>query len=222
MRFYETFDEALNECRRDVAELGTNVHPQTMQDKDIADDPEYETKEYRNLIYTVTRPKLEDLNPTQPWADAEFEERLTGTEPGQGEAWKLRPEVWQEFADRGFGYTYGERFALSLGPILTELRGHPDSRQLFLSIWCPSRDAGVMGKERVPCSLGYWLALRQGLLSLTYLQRSADIVTHFENDVYLAHKLQRWIADEVGAGIGQYIHWIGSLHAYKKDVAGIF
>ena len=222
MRFYKHFGDALNELRRDVSELGVRVHPQTMQDKDISDDPDYLTKEYTNQIFTVTQPRLEDLHPTQPWADAEFQERISYVGLNSGEAWKLRPEVWQEFHDRGFGYTYGERYETSLDAIISELRTHPDSRQLWLGVWHPEQDAHVLGKRRVPCSVGYWFNLRRGLLGITYIQRSADIATHFENDIYLTHKLQRYIAAEAEVEVGLYTHWIGSLHAYAKDVAGSF
>ena len=222
MRFFTTFSDALNEMKRDVAELGSKVHPQTMQDKQIADDPDFETMEYRNAIFTVTKPKIEDLTPTQPWADAEFTERVQGIPPERGQAWKLRPEVWAEFAKRGLGYSYGERYGYSLSAVINELEIHPDSRQTFLSVWDPEVDAGRFGVVRVPCSLGYWFNLRGGKLHVSYLQRSADIITHFENDIYLTHRLQRYIAENIGAGIGHYTHWIGSLHAYRKDIADIF
>lgn len=222
MRMYRNFQDALNELKRDVNELGTRVHPQTMQDLFVADDPQYETREYLNQTYCVSKPRLEDLKPTQPWADEEFNERITFAGPDDGQAWRSRSEVWAGFADRGFGYTYGERFAFSLDEILSELHAHPDSRQLFLSVWNPAVDPKRFGRVRVPCSLGYWVANRRGLLHLTYLQRSADVVTHFENDVYLAHRLQRHLAENVGLDVGTFTHWIGSLHAYAKDVGGSF
>lgn len=220
MRFFNTFSQAMNELRREVNELGRIVHPQTMQDKYVADDPDFVTKEYLNEMYTVTMPSITDLNPTQPWADAEFEERVNFVT--DGDAWKLRPDVWTEFHSRGFGYTYGERYQRSLDEVTAEVRAHPDSRQLFLSVWSPERDPKVLGRERVPCSLGYWFYNRNGRLGITYLQRSSDLVTHLENDVYLAHRLQLYIAERAGLGIGPFTHWIGSLHAYAKDVAGSF
>jgi len=184
MRIYTTFVQANNELRREVAELGSFVHPQTMQDKNISDDPDYLTKEYQNMVYAVALPRLEDLLPSQPWADAEFEERLkfAGTAgPNRAEAWRLRPEVWEEFSVR-FTYTYGERYQYSLWAITNELKTHPDSRQLFLSVWNPMLDPYRLGKQRVPCSIGYWFANRNGELQMTYLQRSADLITHFTND----------------------------------------
>lgn len=210
----------MNELRREVSELGTVVHPQTMQDKFVGDDPNFVTKELTNEMYGVLDPNLADLNPTQPWADAEFEERVNFVTDGN--AWKLRPDVWTEFHDRGFGYTYGERYASSLDEIVTELNAHPDSRQLFLGVWAPEKDAARLGQTRVPCSIGYWMVGRGGRLYLTYLQRSSDLVTHLENDVYLSHRLQQYIAARAGLGVGPFFHWIGSLHAYAKDVAGSF
>lgn len=224
MRIYQTFSDALNELKRDVAELGIRVHPQTMQDKYVADDPDYETIEYSNQIFTVTKPELVDLHPfvkTLEWCEAEFLERITGIEVGEGNAWKLRPEVWSEFAERGFGYTYGERYKVGLWKIVDELRTHPDSRQLFLSVWDP-HDTNYFGSERIPCSLGYWFSLRQSRLHMTYLQRSADYFTHLANDMYLSHKLQRYVSEQIGALPGHYVHWIGSLHVYRKDVADVF
>ncbi len=236
MRVYKTFPDALNEIKRDIAELGMKVHPQTMQDKYVGNDPDYETMEYLNMIYTVTQPNLEDLRAyvqTWDWCEAEFQERLSGLPPSNPEAleaWKLRPEVWKEFAlsGQGFGYSYGERYRdqpyRTRGPlrdIIEELRIHPDSRQLFMPVW-RRLDNDHLGRIRVPCSLGYWFALRQGKLHITYLQRSGDYFTHLANDLWLTRKLQEHVASEIEAEPGFFTHWIGSLHVYRKDVADVF
>src|SRR4051812_43487237 len=98
MRVYETYPDALNELKRDIAELGMRVHPQTMQDKQIADDPGYETIEYNNMMYSVTSPRLKDLDPyvkTLEWCEAEFQERIHFVrEENHPQAWTLRPDVW--------------------------------------------------------------------------------------------------------------------------------
>jgi thymidylate synthase len=222
MRSFSDFKQANNEIKRDLAELGTYVHPQTMQDKDIAQDPKYGTRELINYDYMVLEPRLEDLSPIQPWADAEFLERVSFVGPSAGKAWELRPDVWKEFHDRGFAYSYGERYAYGLEDVIDELVRHPESRQLFLSVWDPALDSERLGKKRVPCSLGYWFVKRGGQLHMTYMERSADFAIHFENDQYLSHKLQRYMAEKVGVPAGRFTHWIGSLHVYQKDVAGVF
>jgi len=217
MRIYKNFTEALNEIKRDLAEMGIEVHTQTYQDKFIGDNPEFATLELQNYIFTVTQPRAEDLNPTQPWADAEFHERISGI---PGEAWKLREEIWSEFADN-FGYTYPERLRGKIDAVIHRIKEDPASRQLFINVW-EGEDLGKLGRIRVPCSLGYHIMVRNGAVNVTYLQRSADFATHLQNDIYLAHRLQRYIADQTGYAVGLYTHWFGSLHVYKKDVKEVF
>lgn len=226
MRFFTNFNEALNEIKRDLAEMGLDVHPQTMQDKHIADNPDYATKELQNYSYTVldAANHLNELSPTQPWADAEFEERVSGLNLNPGEAWKKRPEVWEEFLHNGkFSYTYPQRMYYQLGHIINELRTHPDSRQLWMSIWNPFLDVFKLGgHDRVPCSLGYLFQLRRGKLNMTYFMRSCDYATHMHNDIYLAVMLMRYVAQATGNEPGDFTHFIGSLHVYAKDVKGVF
>ena len=226
MRIYSNFPEALNEIKRDLAEMGIRIHTRTYQDKFIGDDPDFETLEIQNYAYTVTQPKLTDLNPTQPWADAEFMERLSGKPQNPGEAWKLRREVWDDFLDQDgqFGYTYSERLAEygQVNRIVKALDNDPLSRQAFISVWQPSDVQYLGGISRVPCTLGYLLQIRQDQLNLTYLQRSCDFATHMQNDIYLAHKLQVTVAEMLNVPVGLYSHWFGSLHIFKKDVKGVF
>lgn len=226
MRFYMNFKEAVNEIRRDLAEMGTEIHPQTMQDKYVGDNPDYKTKELQDYCYTVFSAvdSLGDLAPTQPWADAEFEERVCGIPVNPGMAYLLRNDVWSEFLHNGeFSYTYAERMAFQLRQIIEEAKIHPDSRQLYLSIWNPSIDAFCLGGvSRVPCSLGYLFQIRDGKLNIKYFMRSCDFATHMQNDIYLAVKLMEYVAKEIGVEPGNFTHYIGSLHVYAKDVEGVF
>lgn len=225
MRFYKDFGEALNEIKRDLAELSIRVHPQTMQDKYIADDPDYDTKELQNYIYTVLNPRPKDLKPTQPWATREWMERISQQCLNPGKAWKARADVWEEFVESSgeFAYTYSERLGKNIDKLVTELRIHPESRQLFLGIWDKSIDVRNLGGEhRIPCTLGYWFLLRQHRLDMTYLQRSSDYVTHLQNDLWLATKMLLFVAEQGEVNPGHLIHWVGSLHVYAKDVKGVF
>jgi thymidylate synthase len=235
MRIYQHFPEAMSEIRRDLVEMGIRVHPKTYQDKYIADDPNFDTLEVQNYIYTVVHPKGEDLLPTQPWANGEFEERmeLAPTCPvvNPGTAYLHRYEVWKDFLqpDGTFAYTYNERLRKhdQLIKVMERLVEDPDSRQLFVSIWDSSDVEKLGGISRVPCSLGYLFQVRKGRLNVTYLQRSADFATHFANDVYLAHLTQLFVlgyANTHGCDYtcGNFTHWIASLHMFKKDGAGVF
>lgn len=225
MRVFKTHAIALNEIVRDLGERGTRVHPETMQDVYVADSPDFETVELTDYTYCVLDSQdFTDLNPTQPWADLEFSERISGEIINPGEAWHTRKEVWEEFLERSgrFAYTYPERYLRQPHNIAAELLEHPHSRQLFLGMWQPDIDPMRMGHRRVPCSLGYQFLYRDEHLHITYFQRSADFANHFRNDVYLACRLLAWVADRARMVPGRFTHHITSLHVYEKDVRGVF
>lgn len=229
MRIYQTFKEAIPEIRRDLAEMGIKVHPKSYQDKVVADDQDFETLELQNYIYTVVNPALDQLNPTQPWTEEEWKERLSGicgTEINPGRAWELRKDVWQQFLqpDGKFAYTYSERMARNMQVMKVERRlgADHDSRQLFVSIWDVKDTSKLGGISRVPCSIGYLLQCRKDKLNITYLQRSCDFATHFTNDAYLALRFLDEICKTNNFQMGTYTHWIGSLHLFRKDAQGVF
>ena len=225
-RIFQGFGEAYSEVKRDLAEMGIHVHPQTMQDKIVGDNPDYDTKELQNYMYTVTDAlsSIFELVPNQPWADDEFKERVSGEFINPGKAWKHRPEIWTEYLHEGqFAYTYSERLSDQLETFIRELKQHPNSRQLYISIWDPVADPPKLGgQSRVPCSLGYLLQYRNGKLNMTYFMRSCDFITHFQNDAYLATRLMEYIAKEAGVEPGDFTHFMGSLHMYAKDAKGVF
>lgn len=245
MRIFMNFGEAMEEIKRDLAEMGHTVHPKSVQNQIVEGNPDYDTKELTNYTYMVLNPaeSLNELNPSQPWSDLEAQERFGNERLNPGEAWKSRPEIWGQYIDKETGkndYTYPERFNpkrsidapdSNLSPmdkIAKELANNPDSRQCFLAIWDPQDIYNIGGYKRVPCSLGYQFQIREGKLNITYLQRSADFATHFDNDLYLAVRTAMEISQRIGDmtgtyyPIGSYTHWIGSLHIFKKDIKEVF
>jgi thymidylate synthase len=227
MRIFKAFPEAFEEIRRDLKEMGIPVHTKTMQDKAIAEDADFSTLELQNYGYTVTNPKYEDLTPSQPWADADWVERMSGAlgKPvNPGRAWELRREVWEEFLHGGkFAYTYAERLSQfeQVKNVIRALKADNNSRQLYVSMWHPM-DSMKLGQFRVPCSLGWLFQYRRGQLDVTYMMRSCDFHTHFQNDIFMSMKLRDLIAAHAGLTPGFYSHFMGSLHVYSKDVAEVF
>ena len=241
MRIYMNAAEAFEEVKRDLAEMGIWVRPKTMQDKVIEGNVDYETTELQNYCYTILNAKSSEVpGVDQPWADLEFEERVhdpyTRGDEGEligepqfinpGEAWKTRSEVWGEFMHNGkMGYTYNELLWNNdqLVKIINRLEEDPDSRQLWISLWDPTRDPDLLGGvSRVPCSLGYGLQVRNGKLNLHYVMRSCDFSTHFPNDVYLAIKMLEYIARLTNYLVGNFTHTMFSLHVYRKDLKNVF
>lgn len=241
MRIYTNAQEMVEEVKRDLAEMGIVVRPATMQDKYIKGNPDYETRELQNYSYCLLEAKSQDIpGVIQPWADAEFQERVTDPWSREdevidwpfpnfinpGKAWELRKEVWTEYLHEGrMAYTYNELLWNNdqTMKVINRLKEDPDSRQLWISLWDPEKDPDFLGGvSRVPCSLGYGLQVRDGKLNLHYVMRSCDFATHFRNDVYLAIKFLEWVAEKTGYPVGSFTHTIFSLHVYNKDVEGVF
>lgn len=225
MRIYADCYELMSEVFREVWEMGHIVHPHSMQDKVVKDNDDYITKEITNYSYCLTKlHKIEYLFLVEPgaknWADAEFAERINYNYMNPGKAWELRKHIWEQFLndEGGFDYSYNERIMVSLYKVIEELKNNPDSRQAIISIWDAELDIyGLGGRYRIPCSIYYQVLIRNGRTHLIYNQRSADVITHFGNDIYLAFRLMQHIANKVGYPAGHLYHNIGSLHAYKKD-----
>lgn len=158
MRMYSNLTEAAREIERDLYEMGIDVQVQTMQDKDVRDNPDYKTKELRAFGFQVTAgcPRgPEDLAamvnyvltgdrmaaPAPAFAsvmayiDAEHADRTGGRAMNPGNAWKERPDLWTQFLHDGkFAYTYSERFTPQLKHLVHELHANPESRQGILTM----------------------------------------------------------------------------------------
>jgi thymidylate synthase len=222
VRIYKNFHEAFSEVKRDLKEMGIKVHTQSVQDIERSDG--FETLEVQNYTYTVSEPRITDIEAHDPeWCRKEFFERVMYV-GNPGEAWKYREEYWKQFLHDGkFSYTYGETMSRYLGHIISEYQRDHLSRRLFIPVYDAQRDLmNLYHRRRIPCSIGYWIYCRRGKLHLTYLQRSSDFLKHFSNDVWLAHKLQGYLSEYLRLENGTFSHWLGSIHVFEEDVKDVF
>lgn len=151
MRIFTTPLSAVQEVERDLWEMGLNVHPQTFQDRNIADDPDYLTKEVRHYGFHLQGWKHNELEErgvldyvygdelagesAQLYIAQEFGDRVSGIPSNPGGAFKYRTDVWNEFLHDGkFSYTYSERMAPQILKIVDELRQRPETRQAIINI----------------------------------------------------------------------------------------
>jgi thymidylate synthase len=179
------------------------------------------------------------------WCIEEFNERIKPnpgaslsiySEPFQfessvnpGQAWLLRKNTWTQFLNEEgkFDYNYNERLLIhdQLPRIINHLRSDINSRRAVISIWDSFQDLeGLEQCLRVPCSVTYSFLYREGKLNIFYHMRSSDFYEHFLNDMYLASKMNLYVAQELGVEIGDTVVYVNSLHAYKIDLdkRGIF
>lgn len=251
MRIYGNAYELMSEMGRNLWEMGATVKPKHYQNKNIEGKEDFVTKELICEQYCLLElPDPENLfifmeEEAREWAEAEFQERVSGECLNPGEAWKLRKNVWEEFlVDGKFDYTYPERinnivrykdFNLTkLEAVIELLKEDPDTRKAILNIYGSAiievdKDFYIQedsdnldGHARIPCSMYYDFLIRENqkgerVLHITYHQRSSDFITFFGTDVYFAWKLMEYVADKVGVKPGYLYHTIDSIHSYKKD-----
>lgn len=233
MRIYNNPMEMVREVERDLFEMGIRVHPDTMQDKVVKGDPDYDTVEIQAYGYTLTNwtpEQLENmvnyLGGNLEWAQAEAKDRIRGDYINPGFSYLFAENLWKPFLRDGkFAYTYNERFREQIPMVIKELNERPNSRQVIMTMYDRHQDINHWGgRDRVPCSLHYQFYIRDNKLNMIYAMRSCDFLNHFVHDVYLAISLLRYISVEINKMPGNFVHFIGSLHAYDKDMKlrGIF
>lgn len=232
MRVYATAIEAESEIRRDLKSFGTLIKTNTMQNKDIKENPDYHTYELTNYGYVILEPIYEDIvqlpNHNMKYCIEELNDRIDGmhgrpTNPGN--SWLINKELWEPMLVNGkMDYTYSERMMGLADHIIKILKKDKNNRRCWWPIFWPKDIIAMKEKElvRVPCSLGYNFQIRDDKLMITYVMRSCDFITHWSNDLFFAVALQRLIADRLGIKIGSFTHFIFSLHVYQKDVKEVF
>lgn len=224
MRFFHDFPTALNEIKRDLAEMGIKIHTKSVQNLDITNNPDYDCMELQDYSYRVTSPDFTQIPlRNSEWAEQEFNERTSGFALNPGTAWKFRADYWKQFlnAEGKFDYAYPERMTRNLDNVIDALRKDPSTRRAYLSI-LGNQDPPNDFTVRYPCSIGYSFLYRQGQLNITYKMRSSDFMEHFNYDIYLADRLKHYVAEKTGLKPGFFTHEISSLHAFQKDLKGVF
>lgn len=134
----------------------------------------------------------------------------------------VQPEVLdllvKEHGHVGIRFKYGD-----LKDVINLLNKEPKTRQAYLPIWFPE-DTGVVHGERVPCSIGYHFIIRDNKLFITYQLRSCDFLLHFEDDMYLALKLQNWVLTHLKneeIKLGPITVLINNLHCFANQKSSL-
>lgn len=232
MRIFRSCIEAFDEIERELFEMGVNYRSDTYQDKDVSENAGFETKELLGYSYSLTEwDDKTSLLTSMPhlggkavnYCYRESRERVTPEIINPGMSWTERKEVWEQFLtpEGKFHYTYNERFndGDQIHRVIRELIDKPHTRQAIMTVYDKHNDIGNWGgSQRVPCSM-YYHFLRRGRdrLTLIYSMRSCDLYTHFPIDMVLAIQMLIFVSSSVGLVPHRFVHFIDSLHAFKKD-----
>lgn len=211
----------------DLFHYGSLVEVPTWQALDVRGKPQGSTWELMNYECAIDIPRLpEDLEtlcqPSIPWAENQFQERVAGEPLNPGETFKewpwYRGNVEQHKEQGQFSHTYMERYWPKhandgheqsgkphhgirfdygdLNDVVNLLAREPTTRQAYLPVFFPE-DTGAVHGERIPCSLGYLFLMREGKLNITYYIRSCDFYRHFRDDVYMTARLCQWVLQQL-------------------------
>jgi thymidylate synthase len=117
-------------------------------------------------------------------------------------------------------YTYGNRlggfFELvptdperpatrnTLAAVVAELRGDPESRRAYISLWDNTTDLPADGKPRAstPCLTTLFFRLSEGRLHLTTTYRAHNLLVAWVRNVYGLIAIQRYVAEAAGLSVG--------------------
>lgn len=100
--------------------------------------------------------------------------------------------------------------------VIKQLRDDLYTRQAVIIILDPRKDLYTKTKD-VPCNDLLQFMYREGALHMSCYVRSNDMNWGIPYDIFHWTMLQEMIASELGVPVGEYNHFIGSMHIYDKD-----
>jgi len=229
MRIYINLEECFRETERDLKEMGIIYVSETVQDK----VKKVNTIELNNYGYTLIDPDYREVlgvagkqGINLVWLRAEASERgyFSLKQKNPNPAYRKNLKFWKPFLRDGcFSYTYPERLHPQIDRVIHELKIRPNTRQAVLTLYDWHQDImNLGGRDRIPCSMYYQFLIRKGKLHCSYTMRSCDLYKFFLSDVALAIYLMTKIAECVNRPIGNFTHFIGSLHAFESELEGVF
>ena len=220
MVYYLTANEAFTDLYQEIPRHGI----------DFGD-----TKAMFNVGFYLTNPTANDIthearNFNIDYAEAEWQWYLSGDPNIEklGELFGKVPQIWERMADpygnvrSNYGWQWNREGQID--KIIEMLQEKPDTRQAVISIY----DAKEIGSYTydTPCTQGIHFQIVNdpvtGLdnLCMTVTMRSNDLWYGFCNDQYCFSKLQKYVADKVGAIPGWYYHFASNMHIYNDKLPG--
>ncbi|RSY89559.1 thymidylate synthase [Sphingomonas koreensis] len=108
-----------------------------------------------------------------------------------------------------------DQFA-SIEALLTK---KPGSRRAVIQLF-NAEDIATDHKE-IPCTTTLQFHLRDGLLHLSVTMRSNDAFWGLPHDAFCFTMIQEMMARRLGVELGEYYHYVGSMHVYEKHIEHI-
>lgn len=146
---------------------------------------------------------------------------------GRNDTWTLglfNQNIGQ-FSDDGatFHGAYGHRWRHHFGHdqilwAIETLAADPSSRRVVVQMFDPVVDQYTReGAKDIPCNTSIYFEIDRGQLNMTVTNRSNDMIwgAYGANAVHMS-MLQEFVANALGADVGNYVQFSNNLHIYEK------
>jgi thymidylate synthase len=211
MRLFQNIREAYQEIQRDINK-SPKMEIHRVQDKVIT----AEAHEAMGYSYSVVDipisvgdilqlskdlgyllPLVIDDTDMEDWLRAEVTARTSPHWHPEEITELINPQLARCLEGAEPSYTYRDRLHGMVEILAHQLYLSPDSRRAYWPMFNVEDSYSAARQTRVPCTLGYWVAIRKvggvDRLHLTYLERSCDFDRFWLWDLFFARVLQEQI-----------------------------
>ncbi|MHA1110601.1 MAG: thymidylate synthase [Promethearchaeota archaeon] len=102
--------------------------------------------------------------------------------------------------------------------IIQKLQKSPHTRRAQAITWRPYSDIIT---DDPPCLQRLYFRVKNGKLMLQTTWRSRDLFKAWEANVNAMIRIQKYVADQLGLEVGEYIDFSNSLHIYGRDIKDV-
>ncbi|MFX1379250.1 MAG: thymidylate synthase [Promethearchaeota archaeon] len=102
--------------------------------------------------------------------------------------------------------------------IIEKLKERPYSRRAQAITWRPLIDPFHIDP---PCLQRIYMRIKEGKLIMQTTWRSRDLFRAWEANVNGMIRIQKYVADQLGVGIGHYLDFSNSLHIYGSSISEV-
>lgn len=96
------------------------------------------------------------------------------------------------------------------------LKERPQSKRAVVQLF-NAEDIATYHQE-IPCTTTWQFLLRDGLLHMSVTMRSNDAYFGLPHDVFCFTMIQEMMARRLGAEMGEYLQYVGSMHVYENKL----
>lgn len=96
------------------------------------------------------------------------------------------------------------------------LKERPESKRAVVQLF-NAEDIATHHKE-IPCTTTWQFLLRHGRLHMSVTMRSNDAYFGLPHDVFCFTMIQEMMARRLGAEMGEYVQYVGSMHVYESKL----